>query len=154
LDSDNIFPEEFFETIQDLWSRQSANPSMLYASGDVVRVFMKTGESEDRTAHFAGKVITKETWNTILQTPAWNFLLNDGNWIGHRSLLEAWPSNIRDEQVRATDAIFVLKNLIQKGWSYFIVPDLRYIHTVHDGSEWLRTEAESSYLLGSTNWRV
>jgi glycosyltransferase involved in cell wall biosynthesis len=154
LDSDNIFPEEFFETIQDLWSRQSANPSMLYASGDVVRVFMKTGESEDRTAHFAGKVITKETWNTILQTPAWNFLLNDGNWIGHRSLLEAWPSNIRDEQVRATDAIFVLKNLIQKGWSYFIVPDLKYIHTVHDGSEWLRTEAESSYLLGSTNWRV
>ena len=154
LDSDNIFPEEFFETIQDLWSTQGANPSMLYASGDVVRVFMKTGESEDRTAHFAGKVITKETWNTILQTPAWNFLLNDGNWIGHRSLLEAWPSNIRDEQVRATDAIFVLKNLIQKGWSYFIVPDLKYIHTVHDGSEWLRTEAESSYLLGSTNWRV
>lgn len=90
LDSDNIFPDEFFETIQDLWSKQGANPKMLYASGEVVRVFLKTGESEDRTAHFSGTLITKDNWNTILKTKAWNFLLNDGNWIGHKSLLDAW----------------------------------------------------------------
>lgn len=154
LDSDNIFPEDFFETIQDLWSTQGANPTQIYASGQVTRVFLKTGESEDRTEQFSGLTISKTNWNSILTMRGWNFLLNDGNWIGHRSLLTAWPSTIPDEKVRAIDAILVLKTFIQTGFSYVIVPGLRYIHTVHDGSEWLRTEAESSYLLATTNWRV
>lgn len=63
-------------------------------------------------------------------------------------------TGVADSQVRATDAIRVLKNLVINGWSYCIVPDLRYIHTVHDGSEWLRTEAESSYLLATTTWTL
>jgi hypothetical protein len=150
LDSDNIFPEEFFETIQDVIT----DPKTIYASGQIVRLFLKTGESEQKTQQFSGLQITKSNWNKILGTPGWNFLLNDGNWIGHKSLLDAWPTNVKEEQIRATDSIRIVKEFVQQGFTYFVVPELRYLHTVHDDSEWIKTEAESSYLLATTEWRL
>lgn len=148
LDSDNIFPEEFFETFQDL----SHDPKTVYASGHIVRLFLKTGESEEKTQQFSGIQITKSNWNTVLQTPGWNFLLNDGNWIGHTSLLQAWPTDVKEEKIRATDSIRIVRGFVEKGFTYFVVPSLRYLHTVHDDSEWVKTERESSYLLATTQW--
>ena len=98
--------------------------------------------------------ISKSNWNTVLQTPGWNFLLNDGNWIGHKSLLQAWPTDVKEENIRATDSIRIIKGFVEKGFTYYVVPSLRYLHTVHDDSEWMKTEVESSYLLATTNWLV
>jgi glycosyltransferase involved in cell wall biosynthesis len=154
LDSDNIFPEAFFETLFDVWRDEGADKKTVYASGQIVRVFLKTGESEERTRQFQGLRITKSNWNDVLKTQGWNFLLNDGNWIGNKALLQSWPTDISEEQIRATDSIRIVRNFILNGFTYFVVPELRYIHTVHDDSEWTKTEAESSYLLGTTNWRV
>lgn len=150
LDSDNIFPEEFFEILQEVVT----DPKTIYASGQIVRLFLKTGESEQKTQQFSGLQITKANWNKILGTPGWNFLLNDGNWIGHKSLLDAWPTNIKEEQIRATDSIRIVKGFVERGFTYFVVPELRYLHTVHDDSEWMKTEIESSYLLATTEWRL
>lgn len=150
LDSDNIFPEEFFEVLQETVK----DSKTVYASGQIVRVFLKTGESEEKTKQFSGISINRSNWNTVLQTPGWNFLLNDGNWIGHKSLLQAWPTDVKEEQIRATDSLRIVRNFILKGYTYSVVPELRYIHTVHDDSEWLKTEAESSYLLATTNWLI
>lgn len=154
LDSDNIFPEEFFETLVDLWKSEGQDPKTVYASSEIVRVFLNTGESEEKTRQFAGMRISKSNWNSVLQMPGWNFLLNDGNWIGHKDLLEAWPTNISEEKIRATDSLRIVRNFVVSGFTYFIVPGLRYIHTVHDDSEWIKTEAESSYLLATTGWRI
>lgn len=154
LDSDNIFPEEFFEAIFDRWSQDGADPKTVYASGQIVRVFLKTGESEERTRHFSGLRITKSVWNKVLNTQGWNFLLNDGNWIGHKCLLEAWPRDIPEEEIRATDSLRIVRNFILNGFTYFVMPELRYIHTVHDDSEWVKTEAESSYILATTKWTI
>ncbi len=154
LDSDNIFSEDFFDTILDLWRDEGAQPKTVYASGRIIRVFTKTGQSEERTTQFRGMRIGKSNWNQVLKMPAWNFLLNDGNWIGHKSLLEAWPTDISEEKIRATDSIRIVRNFVLKGYTYFVVPELRYIHTVHDDSEWIKTEAESSYLLATTNWQI
>ena len=154
LDSDNIFPEDFFETIHDLWKKDGADTNVVYASGQITRLFLETGESEERTNHFAGMKISKQTWNSTLEKQNWNFLLNDGNWIGHKSLLEAWPTDISEEKIRATDSIRIVRNFILQGKTYSIVPNLKYIHTVHDDSEWIKTEAQSSYLLATMNWRI
>lgn len=154
LDSDNIFPEAFFETLQDLWEKESPNLNTIYAASEIVRVFLKTGQSEERTRHFTGMRIRQDNWNKVLQMPAWNFLLNDGNWIGHRSLLAAWPTHLREEDIQATDSLRIVKQFVEAGKTYFIVPGLRYIHTVHDDSEWIKTEEASSYLLATTNWRI
>lgn len=153
LDSDNIFPDEYFEALFDVWTTKGANPRTVYAASEIVRVFLTTGESEERTGHFTGMRITNQTWNQVLKMKAWNFLLNDGNWVGHRSVLEAWPP-VAEDKVRATDSIRIVRSLIQHGWTYFITPGMRYIHTVHNDSEWIKTERESSYLLATTEWRI
>jgi hypothetical protein len=153
LDSDNIFPDVFFEALFDLWKDEGSSTKTVYAASEIVRVFLKTGESEERTRHFSGMRITKGNWNQVLKMKAWNFLLNDGNWVGHKSVLDAWPP-LSEAQVRATDSIRIVKNLVQEGWTYSIVPGMRYIHTVHDDSEWIKTEADSSYLLATTDWRI
>lgn len=153
LDSDNIFPEVFFEALFELWKDEGSNTKTVYAASEIVRVFLKTGESEERTSHFSGMRIHKGNWNQVLKMKAWNFLLNDGNWVGHKSVLEAWPE-IPEEKVRATDSIRIIKGLVEKGWTYSIVPGMRYIHTVHDDSEWIKTEQQSSYLLATTEWRI
>jgi len=152
LDSDNLFPEAFFETIMD--ELQTPNPKTVYASAHIVRLFMKTGESEERTAHFSGQRINKDNWNTTLQSRAWNFLLNDGNWVAHKSLLEAWPLDIPESKIKATDSLMIVRNAVLAGFTYYVVPGLRYIHTVHDDSEWIKTEQISSFLLATTVWTI
>lgn len=153
LDSDNIFPDVFFEALFELWKDEGASSKTVYAASEIVRVFLKTGESEQRTNHFSGMRINRGNWNQVLKMKAWNFLLNDGNWVGHKSVLEAWPP-LPENKVKATDSIRILKGFVEKGWTYAIVPGMRYIHTVHDDSEWIKTEAESSYLLATTEWRI
>ena len=153
LDSDNIFPDVFFETLFDTWKDEGANTRTVYAASEIIRVFLKTGESEERTKHFTGMRINKGNWNQILRTPAWNFLLNDGNWVGHKCVLDAWPY-LAEEKVRATDSIRIVRGLVEQGFTYYIVPGMRYIHTVHDDSEWIKTEADSSRLLATTEWRL
>jgi glycosyltransferase involved in cell wall biosynthesis len=153
LDSDNLFPDEYFEGLLHALNDTTASTKTVYAASEIVRVFLKTGESEEKTRQFTGMCITRANWNRVLQMPGWNFLLNDGNWVGHKSVLEAWPP-ISEEKVKATDSIRIVKNLIEKGWSYYITPGMRYIHTVHDDSEWIKTEADSSYLLATTDWTL
>lgn len=153
LDSDNIFPDVYFEALFDIWRDEGANQKTVYAASEIIRVFLKTGESEERTSHFSGMRIQKKNWNQVLGMKDWNFLLNDGNWVGHRSILETWPP-MPEEKIRATDSIRIIKNMVEKGWTYYIVPGMRYIHTVHDDSEWIKTDRESSYLLATTNWRL
>lgn len=152
LDSDNLFPEDFFETLFSEWS-QGADPYTVYASAHIVRLFKETGKSEEKTGHFSGMKITKENWNSILKMPAWHFLLNDGNWVANKAVLDAWP-DLAEERVAATDSLTISRNFVRSGFTYYIVPDLTYIHTVHDDSEWLKTEEKSSYLLATTDWRI
>ena len=152
LDSDNLFPEAFFETIMD--ELQTADQKTIYASAHIVRLFIKTGESEERTGHFSGQRINKDNWNTTLQSRAWNFLLNDGNWVAHKSLLEAWPLDVPESKIKATDSLMIVRNAVLAGFTYYVVPGLRYIHTVHDDSEWIKTEQISSFLLATTVWTI
>jgi len=152
LDSDNLFPDLFFETLVD--ELREGNPKTIYASTHIVRLFIKTGESEEKTEHFEGKKITKENWNATLQTKAWNFLLNDGNWVANKRLLDAWPLDLPESKIKATDSLMIARNAILSGFTYYVVPGLRYIHTVHDDSEWIKTEQESSFLLATTKWTL
>jgi hypothetical protein len=48
----------------------------------------------------------------------------------------------------------IVRNAVLAGFTYYIVPGLRYIHTVHDDSEWIKTEQISSFLLATTVWTI
>jgi hypothetical protein len=154
LDSDNIFSEEFFEVVLETLAAEQWNPQLVLASSENIRLFLKTGEQENRTAHFKGFRITRRNWNQVLQMPNWNFLLNDGNYIVHKSVLSFLNPSYTLAQVQAADAILAAKQFVEHGCTYYIVPYLRYIHTVHDDSEWLKTDRESTRILNTTNWRI
>lgn len=154
LDSDNIFSEEFFEKAFSTLKNEKFNPKLVLASADNVRLFLKTGVQEQRTTHFSGLRITKANWNIVLTMSNWNFLLNDGNYILHTSQLSSLDPKYTLEQVYASDAILAAKQFVQNGSTYYCVPGLSYIHTVHDDSEWLKTDRESTHVLNSTNWRI
>lgn len=154
LDSDNIFTEDFFEKAYSTLKQEGFNPKLVLASADNVRLFIKTGKEEKRTSHFSGLRITKANWNTVLQMPDWNFLLNDGNYIVHSSQLSSLNPQYTLEQVYASDAILAAKQFVQAGCTYYLVPGLYYIHTVHDDSEWLKTDRQSTRVLNTTDWRI
>jgi glycosyltransferase involved in cell wall biosynthesis len=154
LDSDNIFSEDFFEKAYAALQNESFHPKLVLASADNVRLFVKTGKEEKRTAHFSGLRITRANWNTVLQMQDWNFLLNDGNYIVHKSQLSSLNPKYTLQQVYASDAILAAKQFVQNGCTYYLVPGLWYIHTVHDDSEWLKTDRESTFVLNTTDWRI
>ena len=111
------------------------------------------GIIENNTAHFSGLKITRDNWNTILQTRSWNFLLNDGNAIWPRSVIEHFP-DLPENQIVGTDSIFFMRQAILAGYTLSVEPTMQYIHTVHSGSHWIQNAVESSRLMGMRDWKV
>lgn len=149
LDSDNHFSEEWFEVLlkQDL-----SNPKMIYASADVKFVNTINNTMTQPLLQYSGMKVSKENWNSILTTSKWNWLLNDGNWVVHRSVLECLPTNVKE--LYAVDALYMTKKFIEFGCTVYYVPELSYLHIVHDGSSWLATDRESTHLMNTTNWTL
>ena len=153
LDSDNLFSDDFFETLCDAIQTQH-DTKYVFVAADIIHLQKKTGATKVHTAHFAGFKITKKNWNDVLETLNWNFLLNDGNWTAHKDVINCFNEKANEEQIRATDSLLLAKQMVEGGYTYYVVPGLKYIHTVHDDSEWLKTEAVSLRLLRTTNWKI
>ena len=153
LDSDNLFSDDFFETLCDAIQTQH-DTKYVFVAADIIHLQKKTGATKVHTAHFAGFKITKKNWNDVLETLNWNFLLNDGNWTAHKDVINCFNEKANEEQIRATDSLLLAKQMVEGGYTYYVVPGLKYIHTVHDDSEWLKTEAFSLRLLRTTNWKI
>jgi glycosyltransferase involved in cell wall biosynthesis len=151
LDSDNIFDEEWFEMLHEL---DFSDTKRIFASADFKSVNIKTGVVKRECQDFSGLMLNSNNWNDILSKKKWNFLLNDGNWIVHRSVLNTLPTNIKSEKLLAADAIFMARCFVKEGYSIYYVPDFEYTHIVHPGSSWLQTDVESSQILLSTDWRM
>jgi glycosyltransferase involved in cell wall biosynthesis len=154
LDSDNIFSEDFFIVAHDTLVKEKMNPKLVMASSGIIRIHLKAGNEQNNTDHFTGFRITRSNWNSIFQMPYWNFLLNDGNYIVHKSVYKYLSPNYSLEQVQAVDAIVAVKQFVEQGCIYYIVPGMKYIHTVHEGSFWLSTDRESTRILNTTDWRI
>ena len=80
--------------------------------------------------------------------------MNDGNWTAHKDVIQCFNDKANEEQIRAVDSLLLAKQMVEGGYTYYVVPNLKYIHTVHDDSEWVKTEAISLRLLRSTNWKI
>jgi glycosyltransferase involved in cell wall biosynthesis len=152
LDSDNIFPEQWFEDIEDILKKDKEKKT-IYASANFRNVNLETGEEFRPCVEFDGYELTKGGWNKMFEKRRWNFLLNDGNWIIPRQALEVLPEHIQSESLQAADAIFMLRCWIEAGYTIQYVKGLEYIHTVHGGSSWLETERESTRIL-NRDWRI
>lgn len=151
LDSDNIFPEEWFEGIEEIL-RKDKEKKTIYASAFFRNVNLDTKEEIRPCFEFDGLELNRYNWNTMFERPRWNFLLNDGNWVVPKKALDVLP-NVSSEKLLAADAIFMVRCWIQAGYTIEYVKGLEYIHTVHNESSWLSTETESTKILNS-DWRI
>jgi glycosyltransferase involved in cell wall biosynthesis len=153
LDSDNFFDPSFFtEALACIARDGPLAKRTIYCAGDNIRQF-DSGITEERVKHFNGMQITRENWNKILETPGWNFLLNDGNYIWPRSVVKHFPE-LPDSLVLATDGILTAKMAVEAGYRISIEPSMRYVHMVHDDSTWIKTDRESSRILASKSWKL
>ncbi len=163
LDSDNYFQENYFLSLKNIWSQEGgADPKTIYAAGGMQRFWSngygsgsggREGDSNPIAA-FGGFKINKGNWNTILQHTGWNHLLNDGNFVVHKSLLNILPDDVDEKTIMAADAIYVVRKAVATGYTYRVVPELSYIHVIHGGSFWLQTASESSRILMGRDWRI
>jgi glycosyltransferase involved in cell wall biosynthesis len=153
LDSDNFFEPEFFTAALACIRRDgSLAKRTIYCAGDNIRQF-PTGVTEERVKHFNGMRITRENWNRILETPGWNFLLNDGNYVWPTGVVRHFPE-LADSSVLATDGILTAKMAVEAGYTISIEPSMRYVHMVHPDSTWIKTDRESSRILASNSWKI
>jgi glycosyltransferase involved in cell wall biosynthesis len=155
LDSDNYFTDDYFMAFREALQEVKMDPKYVFAAGKALRVFLDdTKPPEDKIEHFRGRKITKANWNETLQIKFCNFLLNDGNWIANKIFLNVLPDDVDDATVGGTDSIYMARKAAVHGFTYYVVPNMQYIHTVHNGSHWLQTERESTRLMGSRDWRI
>lgn len=150
LDSDNVFPDEWFEYLAEL---DFSDPRRIYGSADFKTLDAETGKVKSPCEQFSGITLDKSSWNTFLHKPKCFLLLNDGNWILHSDLYKYLPI-ISSSAVQAADAAFMLRAFIDRGCSIEYPAGFQYIHMVHSGSSWLQTEVESTAVLKRIDWRV
>lgn len=152
LDSDNFFEPSFFDAFF-LSKENNTSKKTIYCAGQNERLDLSTGLIEDRTRHFSGMKINLDNWNKVIDTPGWNFLLNDGNSIWPRDVIVNFPP-LPEERIVGTDSIFFMKRAIEAGFTLCVEPTMKYTHTVHDGSHWLQNATVSSRLLGMMDLKV
>ena len=150
LDSDNIFGDDWFDGLHTL---DFSNQKMIFASAEFKSVNIKNGVTRRNCEAFSGLVLDSKCWNHTLTRPKWNFLLNDGNWIVPRSVVDCLP-DVKSDTLEAADAIFMLRCFIKAGYSIYYVPGLEYTHLVHPGSSWLQTARRSERIFVTTDWRI
>lgn len=149
LDSDNYFKPEFFDAFFEALGRDNSKKT-IYCAGENIRLNLDTSEKENKTAHFSGMNISRDNWNSVIDTPGWNFLLNDGNCIWPKEVLVHFPS-LPEERIVGTDSIFCMRRAIEAGFTLHVEPSMSYTHTVHNGSHWLQNATVSSRLLSMMN---
>lgn len=150
LDSDNFFSEEWFDLLTE--NIDINNLKTIYASAEAKFVNYKDTSVKQYTTEYSGLEVTRKTWNSLFQQPKWNFLLNEGNWVVPRNVLDALPESVKSSDLLAADAIYMLKCFVAAGYTVKYVKGLTYLHIVHDDSTWLKTDRESTRILNGTNW--
>jgi glycosyltransferase involved in cell wall biosynthesis len=154
LDSDNYFKPDFFDAFFNCLECDGAQAKKtIYCAGENIRFNMDTEEMEDKTSQFSGMNISRDNWNSVIQTPGWNFLLNDGNCIWPRDVLINFPP-LPEERIVGTDSIFFMKRAVEAGYTLRVEPTMSYIHTVHSGSHWLQNATVSSRLLSQMDLKI
>jgi glycosyltransferase involved in cell wall biosynthesis len=153
LDSDNQFPEDWFAQVASLISTPPSNT--IYGSAEFRTVNLDTGSVEVPCAEFAGVRVNRAMWPSIFREDderPWHSLLNDGNWILPSAAGACLPDSVRSEELLAVDALFMVKIWVEKGYTIEYPEGLSYIHTIHKGSSWLATEAESTAIMRKIDW--
>ena len=130
LDNDNQIEKDFVDKIFQMviW-----NAKTIYHS--------TFAEPHFRYTHLNGAIITKENVASFCHDEKFMTLLNFNNYFVNK--FEYLKSYKYNSECRGSDGLYNNYNWLLNGNKIYMVPDLKYFHLVHPGSEFLR-EAESN----------
>lgn len=127
-DSDNIFTPYYIDAI---FLTQPLFPNTIYCP--------LVGEPNLDYTLFKDIVIDKSNIKEYIDKPYFAALENTCNYVVNRDFyLKVWQEN---ETVKGIDTHWHLYNHLKNDGAIFVVPGCKYIHTTHDGSEWMKDAA-------------
>jgi len=125
LDSDNIFSPDYFKAVEPYVDIRKAH---VYCPSHALPRF--------DWSEFRGQMFIKSNVAYLARSKKFNVLLNTGNYIVERDFyLGALSAAVNVPS--CCDVIVAAKHLLNDGARFFVVPNMRYEHTVHDGSTYL-----------------
>lgn len=121
FDSDNKMTREYVDA---LFAREKWEPKTIYCP--------EYAEPEFNFTDFSGKQYDIVGVKNNLSKPLFRVMLNCCNYFVNRdTYAKVWQN---DFSIKGSDTIFFNYLWLAKGYSFFVVPGMRYMHRVHDGS--------------------
>lgn len=124
FDSDNVLDKNYLDALHRVkWS-----PDMI-----LMPDFAKPHFDYRR---FKAQIITRRNVKGFMKKQMFDCLMNTCNYFVHReTYLKVFEEN---ESIKGTDTIWFNYLWLRSGKSFYVVPQMDYQHTVHDGSGWLK----------------
>lgn len=130
LDSDNIIDADYIDSLYDL----------LEWNIDTIYQPDWAWENFDFRA-YSGMLIDKDSNKKYLNEPMYYCFLNACNYFVHKKrYIETYEHN---SEIKEVDTMWHNYNHLKAGGKFYFVPEMKYVHTVHDGSGWLKNANEN-----------
>lgn len=124
FDSDNILEKKYLDALY----KKQWYPDIIYMPDFARPHFDYRNFREDRISALSVKRLSRK--------PMFDCLMNTCNYFVHReTYLKTFQTN---DEIKGTDTIWFNYLWLKSGKSFFVVPNMDYQHTVHDGSGWLK----------------
>ena len=82
-----------------------------------------------------GSTVTRSNYGRVMALPQGPSLMNDGNYVFHRRILDVWePLAAGNVEPPGVDALFMNWHAIRQGFSLYLVPGMEYLHPASDDS--------------------
>lgn len=137
FDSDNIIDKSYLDRLYQyaIW-----DDNCIYSPDFAMPVFDYT--------EFAGKIVDRVNVREFTRFKMFDCWINTMNYfVNKRSFLRAKQDEVLPD---AADSMYINYLLLKKGISIFTVPNMRYIHTIHDDSNYVKKEKGDRGLLSET----
>lgn len=129
FDSDNVMTLNYLDVIY----KNDWHPEKILSPDFAKPVFDYT--------KFAGQTITSGNVSKFASQPLFDCLANTMNFFVNREhFLAVWTEK---KDIKGADSIYFFYLWLLAGFSVYVTPELRYLHTVHNGSYYQSVAAES-----------
>lgn len=137
FDSDNIIDKNYVDKLYQyfIWDN-----NCIYSPDFAMPEFDYT--------QFAGKIVSKENVADFTKFKMFDCWINTMNYFVNKNVfLRADQDEVIPD---AADSMYINYLLLKKGISIFTVPEMRYIHTVHQESNYVKKSYGDRHLLTET----
>ena len=152
IDSDNELLAEYFDALFNYWSENSVNSKSIYMPAAVNFYFQHSGESFCPIEKLSGISVDILSWNTFLNINGCEYALNLGNTVLPR---DAWMALSESYQKDLyTECKIMNRDLVKNGYTLVFVPNMKYIHVIHDDSLYLSKSSEMANFNMIYDWKL